>query len=287
MRQQVLETLAHVEAFIDFPDEDIDPDTDAALRARMDAALAETAALLATAGRGKVLREGVRTVIFGEPNVGKSSLLNLLLGYERAIVSTRPGTTRDMLEETVALAGIPLRLADTAGVRATDDELEQAGIERTHRALEGADLVLRVVDASAAMRAGWDTLPAGGNARRIVVLNKCDLGEHPSWAGVGGVRLSCITAAGMDALTGAISEAVLGGAARADWSAAINARHAGCLESAAGFLRAGLLAMDEGLSPEFIAEELRAAMSAIGDIVGRADSDEVLGVIFSSFCIGK
>jgi tRNA modification GTPase len=149
LREALLGTLAHIEAYIDFPDEDIDPDTGAALQARLEAARADIDALLATADRGRILREGVRVVIYGEPNVGKSSLLNLLLGTERAIVSTRPGTTRDVIEETINLHGLPVRLVDTAGVRESEDEIERAGIERTRRAVERADLILHVVDASA------------------------------------------------------------------------------------------------------------------------------------------
>jgi tRNA modification GTPase len=282
LREAVLETLAHIEAFIDFPDEDIDPDTDRALRGRIEAALAEVAALLATEGQGRVLREGVRTVITGVPNVGKSSLLNVLLGCERAIVSVHPGTTRDVIEETINLRGIPLRLADTAGVRDTRDELEQAGIERTRRALERADLVLEVVDASLP-----DGRPASLVPNRILVLNKCDLGEHPSWSGVTGVRLSCLKNEGLDGLAEAIVAAVTNGAVKADWSVTVNARHASCLRHAHDFLHAALRAMDDGLSPEFIAEELRAAMDAVGDVVGRADTEELLGVIFGRFCIGK
>ena len=292
LRQQVLETLAHVEAFIDFPDEDIDPDTDALLRGRIASVLADVETLLATAGQGRVLREGLRTVIYGAPNVGKSSLLNLLLGHERAIVSPRPGTTRDVIEETINLRGIPLRIVDTAGIRDTDDEIEVAGIARTHRAMERADLRLRLVDAhlppldqmsGQALECFTDAPPKN----ELLVLNKHDLGEHRGWAIVHGVRLSCLTGKGEDALADAIVLVATGGAARTDWSLAINSRHAACLEKARGFLQAAMRAFDDALSAEFIAEELRDAMNAIGDIVARMDSEELLDVIFSRFCIGK
>jgi tRNA modification GTPase len=289
LREQILEILAHVEAFIDFPDEDIDPDTDALLRGRISRALAEAQALLATAAQGRVLREGVRTVIFGAPNVGKSSLLNLLLGHERAIVSHHPGTTRDVLEETINLRGIPLRLVDTAGVRDTQDEVERAGIERTRRQLERADVRLRVLDASRAPGEQDLSDPIGEASRapEIRILNKTDLGEHAAWAGEPAVRMSCLRGEGLDELAEAVLRAVTAGAAPTDWSCAINARHANCLERCSEFLRASERAFDDGLSPEFIAEELRAAMEAVGDIVGRADTEEILGVIFSRFCIGK
>ena len=283
LRQQLLEILAHVEAYIDFPEEDISPDVGAALKARMDAARAEMEAMLATAGQGRLMREGVRTVIYGAPNVGKSSLLNLLLGYERAIVNARPGTTRDVLEETVNLRGIPVRLMDTAGVRDTEDEIERQGIERTHRALERADLVLHIFDAS---QPPINEAPAGAG-KVLRILNKEDLGEHPAWAGAEVVRISCLKNTGLDALGDAIFSAVTGGSARRDWTVAINARHQSCLERAREFMLAAQQAFADGLSPEFVAEDLRATMNAVGDVVGRPDTEELLGVIFGTFCIGK
>lgn len=281
LRETIIELLANIEAYIDFPDEDIDPDTGEKLLSKMDAARTEMEALLATADRGKVLREGVRTVIYGAPNVGKSSLLNLLLGHERAIVSARPGTTRDVIEETINLGGLPIRLIDTAGVRESDDELEQEGMKRTWQELARADLALHVFDAS---------LPPSekGNGTVLTVLNKIDLGEHPGWRGVDAVRISCLKDKGLDALTKAIVARVAGGSTtHRDWSLAINARHADCLRRAHGFIEAARKAMTDGLSSEFVAEELRAALEAVGDVVGKADSEEILGKIFSTFCIGK
>ena len=283
LRQQVREILAHVEAYIDFPEEDISPDVGAALQARMDAARVEMDAMLATAGQGRLVREGVRTVIYGAPNVGKSSLLNLLLGYERAIVNARPGTTRDVLEETVNLRGIPVRLMDTAGVRETDDEIERAGIDRTRRALERADLVLHIFDAS---QPPTDEVPVS-SGKVLRILNKEDLGEHGAWSGAEVVRISCLQNTGLDTLADAIFSAVTGGAARADWTVAINARHQACLERAREAMLAAQKAFTDGLSPEFVAEDLRAAMNAVGDVVGRPDTEELLGVIFGTFCIGK
>jgi len=291
LRETFIELLAHVEAYIDFPDEDIDPATGEALLAKLAAARAEIDALLATADRGRVLREGVRTVIYGAPNVGKSSLLNLLLGHERAIVSARPGTTRDVIEETINLRGLPIRLIDTAGVRESDDEVEREGMKRTRRELERADLALHVFDASlppldqAAVQA-LESFQMGGTA--LAVLNKTDLGEHPEWRTVEGVRLSCLKGEGIEALAEAIVARATGGtAAHRDWSLAINARHADCLRRAHGFAEAGRGALIGGLSPEFVAEELRGALDAVGEVVGKADSEEILGKIFSTFCIGK
>ncbi len=291
LREAFIEILAHVEAYIDFPDEDIDPATGEKLLAKLEAARAEIEVLLATADRGKVLREGLRTVIYGAPNVGKSSLLNLLLGHERAIVSARPGTTRDVIEETINLQGLPIRLIDTAGVRQTEDEIEREGMKRTHRELQRADLALHVFDASQALLEQADGLTLEtvlGDERTLVVLNKCDLHQHPAWREVDAVRISCLEGSGIEALTEAVMARVAGGmAAQRDWSLAINARHADCLRRASEFANASRQALVEALSPEFIAEELRAALDAVGEVVGKADSEEILGKIFSTFCIGK
>lgn len=300
LREGVIEVLAHVEAYIDFPDEDIDPATGDALLKKIDALLTEIGQLLATAQRGKVLREGLRTVIFGAPNVGKSSLLNLLLGHERAIVSARPGTTRDVIEETIDLRGFPLRLIDTAGVRESDDEIERAGIERTQRQLERADLILHVLDGTQPRPTDGNWMAAGmfeeqryENGPVVLVLNKSDLPEDPSWQAADSerlkpVRISCLAGSGIDALSEAIVARVSGGqATHRDWSLAINARHADCLQRARAQAVAARRALVEGLSPEFVAEELRGTLEAVGEIVGKADSEDILGKIFSTFCIGK
>ena len=284
IRDALLELLAHIEAYIDFPEEDIDPDTGAALAARLDGVLEQIARLLRTADQGRVLREGLRTVIYGAPNVGKSSLLNRLLGYERAIVSEIPGTTRDTIEEVINLRGIPVRLVDTAGVRDAADAIEREGIARTLRHLERADLVLHVVDASQPCAESIDP-------GRLLVLNKTDLGEHPSWAGAAGVRISCLEDAGgcgIEPLADAVFERAMGrGMTSGDFAVAINARHQACLKRAEHDAQAARKALADGLSAEFIALELRGALDAVGDVVGRVDTEDLLGKIFSTFCLGK
>lgn len=286
-RDQLLETLAHLEAWIDFPEEDIDPQTGALLRGRVTSVLSTVESLLATADQGRVLREGVRTVIFGEPNVGKSSLLNRLLGFDRAIVSDIAGTTRDTIEEIVNMHGIPLRLVDTAGIRESDDRIETEGIQRTVRQIELADLLLELADASFP-RPADSTRPDTGT-KHLLILNKADLGEHTSWNGVDAVRLSCSTGEGFDKLSEAIREILhLGEVDWGDHSVAINARHQASLQIARGALQASLELLDDADSDtELAAIDLREALDALGEIPGRVDTEDLLGVIFSSFCIGK
>ncbi len=282
-REELLNLLAHVEAYIDFPEEDIDPETGRELMATLERVEGTAKSLLGTAEQGRILREGVRTVIYGEPNVGKSSLLNILLGFERAIVSEIPGTTRDTIEEVINLKGIPLRLIDTAGLRESEDAIEKAGMERTRRHIEAADLVVHLVDCTK-RRVRSDN----ERGDELLVLNKSDLGEHTSWSDVPGVRMSCRDETGLDALADAIFDRLMGGTRfSGDASIAINARHKSCIQSAMKFCAAARKAMHEGLTAEFIAIEVREALDAIGDVVGHADTEELLGKIFSTFCIGK
>ncbi len=291
LREDLIGIVAHVEAYIDFPEEDIDPETGEALLGRIDAVRKTIDQLLATADQGRILREGVRTVICGAPNVGKSSLLNVLLGFDRAIVSDTAGTTRDTIEEVINLRGIPLRLIDTAGVRESEDLIEREGISRTQAQIANAELVLEMVDVSAPKSgAGSEeiaaSIPPGTHHLRL--LNKIDRGEHEEWAGAEGVRLSCTEKQGIDTLTEAIF-AKLGGPG-ANWGAdlvAINARHKRCLARAAEDLANARQRLAGGESPEFTALELRSALDAIGEVVGKTDVEEILGEIFSTFCIGK
>jgi tRNA modification GTPase len=284
IRELLLTVLAHVEAYIDFPDEEIDPDTGAALRERIWTLEQRLDRLLATADQGRVLRHGLRTVIYGAPNVGKSSLLNLLLGYDRAIVTDIPGTTRDTIEEVINIRGIPVRLIDTAGARESVDLVETEGIRRTHYELEKADLVLHVVDSSRP-RSEQRLIERG---KGVLILNKTDLGVHSDWLKIEGIRFSCTERIGLEELNQAIWEHVMGGAVElADVRVAINARHQAALQNARRLLEMGRRSLEEGKSPEFISIELRAALDAVGEVVGKLDTEDLLGRIFSEFCIGK
>jgi tRNA modification GTPase len=282
IREALLDIVAHIEAYIDFPDEDIDPDTGAGMRARLLAARERIARLLATADEGRILREGVRLAICGRPNAGKSSLLNRLLGYDRAIVSPTPGTTRDTIEESLSLRGIPFRVIDTAGLRETADAIEREGVHRARAAVERADVVLRVIDATEPE--ALDDPPVAED--EILVLNKID--QIQNLKSKIQNRVSCSTGEGLDALIDAIVSRVRTEPAGArDSLAAINARHQACLQRAATALDAALERFDAGVEPEFVAVDLRAALDATGEVVGVVDTEDILGRIFSSFCIGK
>jgi tRNA modification GTPase len=299
IQDQLLTTLAHIEAYIDFPDEGISPETGKMLFERLEQTGVSLARLIATADQGRILRHGLRTVIYGEPNVGKSSLLNLLLGYDRAIVSETPGTTRDTIEETINVRGIPVRLIDTAGKRSSEDSVEQEGIRRTELQLAQADLVLQVVDASSPTGNERERAGASGNERerpmssperknRILVLNKVDLGLHPDWQASPGVRFSCRTREGEEALNQAIWDSVMiGGLSSQDFRIAISVRHQACLQKAITDSEAAKNGLANNELPELISIELRGALDAIGDVIGRHDTEDLLGRIFREFCIGK
>lgn len=287
IREQILSIAAHVEAYIDFPEEDIDTDTGAALFGRLSDVDKGISKLLQTAEQGRILREGVRTVIFGSPNAGKSSLLNKLLGYERAIVSDIEGTTRDTVEEVVNLQGIPIRLIDTAGMRDSEDVVEAQGVERTRAQLRTADLILEVVDGSEPISRHLDDNALGGK-HHILVINKSDVSEHADWKEEKGVRVSCLSGEGLDQLADVIAEELSMGAG--EWgghAVAINARHQACLKRAQAAIESARVTLQQGMGAEFVSIELRDAMEAIGEIAGRIDTEELLGEIFSSFCIGK
>ncbi len=189
IRDELVSLLAHIDASIDFPEEGISPDEGEKLCARLGSVREEIAALLATADQGRILREGVRVVIYGATNAGKSSLLNRLLGYDRVIVSETHGTTRDTIEETANLDGLPIRLLDTAGLRASATELEREGIVRTERSLQLADLRLHIADRNAPKPSHFDERL--GDSNEIVVLNKSDLPEDSDWKNFRALRVSC------------------------------------------------------------------------------------------------
>lgn len=306
LRDDLLSILAHVEAHIDFPEEDIHPDDKTALRQKLRLAMAFMEELLASSTEGRILRHGLRAAIIGPPNAGKSSLLNRLLQKDRAIVSSSAGTTRDTIEETANIRGIPVIFIDTAGLRFSKDEVEREGIRRSRESARQADLLLRVVDASQ-NPAGATAKPNFGESdwpqppqARLIVLNKIDLlsrndpfapARKPfsySQADTAAVRISCRTGEGLETLKDQIRDAAWKGRTRQkNLDAAINARHQNALQRARQAAQTAFQAIETNLTPELIALDLRIAANAVGEIVGKTSTDDLLDKIFSQFCLGK
>jgi tRNA modification GTPase len=285
IRDELIALLAHINASIDFPEEGIAPDEGETLCARLDFVREEIAALLATADQGRVLREGVRVVIYGATNAGKSSLLNRLLGYDRVIVSDTHGTTRDTIEETVNLDGVPIRLLDTAGLRASESELESEGIARTEKSLELADLRLHIADRNAPKPAHFNG--RAGDSNEIVVLNKSDLSEDSDWQNFPALRISCVTGEGLPELQKEILAGIRQQNLRPESAVAINTRHRDCLRRAAESCDRAASAVRQALPPEYVAVDLNDALRAVGEVIGAVDVERILDSVFSQFCIGK
>jgi len=285
IRDELIALLAHINASIDFPEEGIAPDEGETLRDRLDSIREEIAVLLATADQGRVLREGVRVVIYGATNAGKSSLLNRLLGYDRVIVSDTHGTTRDTIEETLNLQGVPIRLLDTAGLRVSESELDREGIARTEKSLQLADLRLHVADRSAPKPAHFNG--QAGDSNEIVVLNKSDLPEDADWKNFGALRISCLTGEGLPQLQKEILTRVRQQNLRPESAIAINTRHRDCLRRALESCDLARAALGQGVSPEYVAVDLDNALRAVGEVIGITDVEQILDSVFSQFCIGK
>ena len=285
IRDELIALLAHINASIDFPEEGIAPDKGERLCARLDSVREEIAALLATADQGRVLREGVRVVIYGATNAGKSSLLNRLLGYDRVIVSDKHGTTRDTIEETVNLDGVPIRLLDTAGLRASESELESEGIARTEKSLQLADLRLHIADRSVPKPAHFEG--RAGEANEIVVLNKRDLPEDKDWKNFTALRISCLTGEGLPQLQKEILKRIRQQNLRPESAVAINTRHRDCLRRALESCDLVRAALGQGISPEYVAVDLDKALRGVGEVIGVVDMEQILDSVFSQFCIGK
>ena len=293
IRDQLIALLAQINASIDFPEEGIHPAEGETLCAPLDSIHEEIATLLATADQGRVLREGVRVVIYGATNAGKSSLLNRLLGYERVIVSETHGTTRDTIEESVNLEGVPIRLLDTAGLRVSKSELEREGIARTEKSLKLADLRLHIADRNAPKPAHFNSQKlskfhdGSDNTNDLVVLNKSDLPEHSDWKDFPALRLSCVTGEGLPQLQKEILARIRQQNLRPENTIAINTRHRDCLRRGLECCDRARTSLDEGLSGEYVAVDLDQALRAIGEVIGVVDVEQILDSVFSQFCIGK
>ncbi len=292
LRDELLQTLAHVEAHIDFPEEDIAPDTRDQLLERLGRGVAFMDQLLRTAAEGQVLRRGIRAAIIGRPNAGKSSLLNQLLGRDRAIVSAIPGTTRDTIEETANIRGLPVVLIDTAGLREARDEIELEGVRRSRQSLGQAECILHVLDASEPLtEADAAHLAEFAGKQRILVRNKINLPPRldlPPGLAAPVVDVCCLTAQGIEALKDAIKELAWSGEIRAEiLEVMINSRHQDALNRARAAALRAADALRSGQTLELAAMDLRIAVNAVGEIVGKTTTEDLLDMIFSQFCVGK
>ncbi|MBL0385026.1 tRNA uridine-5-carboxymethylaminomethyl(34) synthesis GTPase MnmE [Tumebacillus sp. ITR2] len=296
LRQKMVEMLAHIEVTIDYPEHDVEDVTIQHVITQGDSIVEEIHRLLGGATTGKILREGLKTVIIGKPNVGKSSLLNALSRTNRAIVTDIEGTTRDILEEHINLRGIPLNIIDTAGIRETEDIVERLGVERSREALEEADLVLFMIDASRPLNEIDRELAEAVKIRpTIVILNKtdlprlADLEELRTLAGdFKIVETSVATGEGMEQLERAVEDLFLSGGIEGQESTYLsNARHVALLEKAGREMSEALDSARMGMTLDLVAVDVRSCWMSLGEVVGEAVADDLLDQIFSQFCLGK
>jgi tRNA modification GTPase len=287
----LLDLNARLEASLDFPDEGYHFIEPLAIRSALEAVAGAIDALLADARRGRTIREGARVVVGGRPNVGKSSIFNVLSGHDRAIVAAQPGTTRDLITEQVALNGLPVVLVDTAGLRDTLDETEREGVARARRAAEVATLLLVVFDQSQPLD-GDDEQALSATARhnRLLVRNKIDL--PAAWderlLGESSIGVSALTGLGFDGLREAIAERLAGRDDLRDPAAISNLRHVSLLEAARRHLRSAASAAGDDMAPEeFVLADVQQARVFLEEVTGRRTTDDLLEHIFSTFCVGK
>jgi tRNA modification GTPase len=282
----LFDLIARLEASLDFPDEGyhfVAPDE---TRSRIGDVASGLDSLLADARRGRVIREGATVVLAGRPNVGKSSLFNALAGTDRAIVTSIPGTTRDLITEPIDIHGVAVTLVDTAGARQADNVVEREGVARGAQARGIADLIVVVVDRSEPLTEDdWRLLDETAMRPRVLVANKCDL---PSAAALDALNVSAVTGEGLQLLRCTLARELTGDEARRESPALTNLRHISLLEDARDALRRALEALDTGDVPEeFLLTDLHAARTCFDEVVGARTPDDVLAHIFETFCIGK
>ncbi|HOU35686.1 MAG TPA: tRNA uridine-5-carboxymethylaminomethyl(34) synthesis GTPase MnmE [Candidatus Omnitrophota bacterium] len=294
MRKRLLEMLAVLEANIDFPDEDLEPADTARLKKEADSLDAELGSILARARHGSIMREGVRTVICGRPNVGKSSLLNALLQKERSIVTPVAGTTRDVIEDFIDIKGIPIRIMDTAGLLEPRDLVERKAVARARECMRQADLILLVLDGTRPLDSGTRGLfRLAGKAKTIAVINKIDLARRLRCDDIAAlfssvVEVSARRMKNIDKLEDEIASFVLGG--NADFREPLlvsNMRHIRALRDAQKSIARLRISLDNGVSAELTAQHIKEALGSFDGLLGRRFSEDLLDSIFSRFCIGK
>ena len=278
---------SHFHAVLDYPDEDIEPFVLSQYRQTMASAAAELRRLGDTFRRGSVLKTGVACAILGRPNAGKSSLLNAILGYDRAIVTDIPGTTRDILEEKAVLGGVLLRLLDTAGLRETTDPVERIGVDRARNAAAEAELALVVLDGSEPLTSEDDAVlrAAEGAAHRILLRSKADL--PAAWDREDAIPVSSLTGEGLAALEAAVAALYPPDASVPAGGLLTNPRQADAVARALDYVSAAMDAMDAGIPPDAVLTEIEGALTALGELSGRVVREDITNGIFARFCVGK
>ena len=297
IQDALLDITSRFYAVVDYPDEDIEDVQPEQVAEALSSAEGQLTALLATCQRGKVLKSGVRTAIVGRPNAGKSSLLNALAGYERAIVTDIPGTTRDTVEESVLCGGVLLRLIDTAGIRDTEDIVEQKGVERSRQAITSADLVLAVVDGTEKPTGVGEIFRLAAECPHwIAVYTKRDLAPPymvlasspaPAAPPAASVSLSSVTGEGLDKLEKAVSSLFPAGDPKEAGSLLTDQRQEDAVRRARDAVRRAKAALDSGLTPDAVLTDAEEALDALGELTGRTAKEEIVSRIFSRFCVGK
>ena len=297
LRREILDTLAQVEVNIDYPEyDDVEEMTSQLLIEKAKSVKAHVHQLLETASQGKILREGLATAIIGRPNVGKSSLLNVLLREEKAIVTDIPGTTRDVIEDFVSVKGVPLRLIDTAGIRETEDVVERIGVERSRKALKDADLVLLVFNQSEPlMQEDRVLIEATEDQKRIVILNKTDLENKLDLTELEElidqepiVKTSLVTQQGLDDLEQQIANLFFSGqTGEKDATYISNTRHIALLEEAEASLDQVINGIELDMPVDLVQIDMTHAWDLLGEITGDSVQDELITQLFSQFCLGK
>ena len=289
VKKKLVDLIAVMEAGIDFAEDDVAVLPAGEILARLEEVCGPLEKLKASFAYGRVVHEGFTLAIVGRPNVGKSSLFNCLVEQERAIVTATPGTTRDLVTETVAMGGIPVKLIDTAGIRNAKDEAESIGIRKSYEALSDADMVLVVLDASSGLQADdRELLQAVHGRHSLIAANKADLaGGAPRIEGLGALPTSAVTGEGIDRLRSEILKAVSGGAGEQETGFLTNIRHQRLVEESLLALSGAARAVQRKIPHEMVMIDLYGALRPLDAITGETTADDILNLIFSSFCIGK
>ncbi|KHD34497.1 tRNA modification GTPase MnmE [Clostridium acetobutylicum] len=294
LRQRILEIIAHIEATVDYPEDDLEEVTAENVSKDLKDILKQIDGLILSADEGKILREGLNTVIIGKPNVGKSSLLNLLLDEKRAIVTDIPGTTRDVIEEYINISGIPIKIVDTAGIRETEDVIEKMGVERSKEKMENADLIIFMIDSSKKIDAeDLEIIDYIKDKKYIVLLNKVDLKNREDKSKLdllnkdNIIEFSVKEKVGLEKLKDTIENMFATGNLQHSNTMITNTRHKEALLRAREHCTASLKALQDTLAIDLASIDIRNAWTALGEITGETLQEDLIDKIFKDFCLGK